>query len=438
MTAPTSLPAQLQLQRSATDYLIAAKQVEIQNLAYFLQMGQLVVMVSDLVHALQKERGASNIFLGSKGRHFEQSLSTLTQQTDQQIQDFKHTLNQIHPEISQHCSSSRLLNRIAYVLHGLAGLLTARQQIRQLELAPELATQLYSDIISGLLAIVFETADSAIDPTIARILVAMFNLMHGKELAGQERALGSAGFAAGQFSAAQIERLQYLIDAQERCFELFREFSHPAAQQLWQQQSSQSYLIEIERLRRLILTQPQHTTRTAPIDQDDQWFGLLTQRIDDLKSVETALEVHLQQLCEQKLHDAQVALGQQQALIEQLQHDNSDSFVVFLSGHAPQPLKSPHSDHFHPDGLSPRLGRSVFELVQHQAQRLQQMNDELDAARQALEERKLQQKAKALLIKHRQMSEDEAHRLLRQMAMDQGKKLSDVAKSIIDMAQVWR
>lgn len=426
------------LQRSATDYLIAAKQVEIQNLAYFLQMGQLVVMISDLVHALQKERGASNIFLGSKGQHFEQSLQTLTLNTDQHIQDFKQTLNQIHPELSQHCGSSRLLNRIAYVLHGLAGLLTARQQIRQLELAPELATQLYSDIISGLLAIVFETADSAVDPTIARILVAMFNLMHGKELAGQERALGSVGFAAGQFSAVQTVRLQTLIDKQERCFELFREFSQSAALQLWQQYDNQPYLIEIERLRRLILTQQPHHSLAA--DPDDRWFALLTQRIDDLKAVETALEVHLQQLCEQKLSDAKAALGQQQALIEQLEQnkqDSNDHFVVFLSSQDPQ-LKTPAQEHLHPDGLSPRLGRSVFELVQHQAHRLQQMQDELDAARQALEERKLQQKAKALLIKHRKMTEDEAHRLLRQMAMDQGKKLSEVAKTIIDMADVWR
>lgn len=434
-----SNPSPAPLQRSATDYLIAAKQVEIQNLAYFLQMGQLVVMISDLVHALQKERGASNIFLGSKGQHFEQSLQTLTLNTDQQIQDFKHTLNQIHPELSQHCGSSRLLNRIAYVLHSLAGLLTARQQIRQLELAPELATQLYSDIISGLLAIVFETADTAVDPTIARILVAMFNLMHGKELAGQERALGSAGFAAGQFHPAQIERLQNLIDAQERCFELFCEFSHPAALQLWQQHAGHSYLVDIERLRRLILTQA-NTQNTTTADQDDVWFALLTQRIDDLKTIETALEVHLQQRCEQKLSEAQTALGQQQALIEQLEQnkqDSNDHFVVFLSSQDPQ-LKTPAQEHLHPNGLSPRLGRSVFELVQHQAHRLQQMQDELDAARQALEERKLQQKAKALLIKHRKMTEDEAHRLLRQMAMDQGKKLAEVAKLVIDMAEVWR
>lgn len=433
------MPTPSQPSRNATDYLIASKQAEIQNLAYFLQMGQLVVMISDLVHALQKERGASNIFLGSQGQHFDQLLVELIADTDRQIDHFGQTLARIHPELSHHCSSSRLLNRIAYVLHGLAGLPSGRQQIRQLSTVPELATQLYSELISGLLAIVFETADTAVDPTIARILVAMFNLMHGKELAGQERALGSAGFAAGQFNPAQIERLQNLIDAQERCFELFCEFSHPAALQLWQQHASHSYLTDIERLRRLILTQANaHNTTTA--DQDDVWFALLTQRIDDLKTIETALEVHLQQRCEQKLSEAQTALGQQQALIEQLQqhkHDNNDSFVVFLSSQDPQ-LKTPAQEHLHPDGLSPRLGRSVFELVQHQAHRLQQMQDELDAARQALEERKLQQKAKALLIKHRKMSEDEAHRLLRQMAMDQGKKLAEVAKLVIDMAEFWR
>lgn len=426
--------------RSATDYLIASKQAEIQNLEYFLQMGQLVVMVSDVVHALQKERGASNIFLGSKGSHFEQLLLELTTHTDQQIQLFQNTLRHIHPQISTHAGNSRLLNRIAYVLHGLAGLDAARQKIRRLELDTEAASQLYKNLISGLLAIVFETADAAVDPTIARILVAMFNLMHGKELAGQERALGAAGFAAGQFRPDQIERLQHLIDAQERCFELFRDFANPAAQQLWQQQSSHSYLIDIERLRRVALTQttPPQPTLSPPNQQSDVWFNLLTQRIDDLKTVETALEVHLQKLCEQTLQEAKIALGQQQALIEQLTHDDHESVMLFVSGHDPQPLKTSSIEQFHPEGLSPRLSRSVFELVQHQAQRLQQMHDELDAARQALEERKLQQKAKALLMKHRRMSEDEAHRLLRQMAMDQGKKLSEVAKNIIEMAGVWR
>lgn len=416
---------------TAADYLIASKQAEIQNLDYFLQMGQLVVMVSDLVHALQKERGASNIFIASKGQHFQQSLIDLSQNTDHHIQLFQTMLTQIHTQISTQAGNSRLLNRTANVLHGLAGLATLRQHIHQLKMTTQPTTQRYSDIISGLLAIVFETADAAVDPTIARILIAMFNLMHGKELAGQERALGAAGFAAGSFTAVQIERLQYLIDAQERCFELFLEFSNAATLQLWQQHTAHTYLIDIERLRRMILTQ-----RRTETDSSEDWFDLVTQRIDDLKTIETAIEVQLQQCCQQTLQDAQESLKQQKILVHHLQHDDSSGgFTALLNPDKTHPM---HLDHFHPDRLSPQLGRSVFELVQHQAQRLQQMQDELDTARQAIEERKLQQKAKALLIKHRHMSEDEAHRLLRQMAMDQGKKIAEVAKNLIDMADIWR
>lgn len=40
--------------------------------------------------------------------------------------------------------------------------------------------------------------------------------MQGKELTGQERALGAAGFAAGQFSAEQRSAMVALIEAQEQ------------------------------------------------------------------------------------------------------------------------------------------------------------------------------------------------------------------------------
>ncbi len=52
---------------SAADYLIASKQCELMHLQHFLQMGKLIQSISNLVHGLQQERGASNVFLGSGG-----------------------------------------------------------------------------------------------------------------------------------------------------------------------------------------------------------------------------------------------------------------------------------------------------------------------------------------------------------------------------------
>ena len=47
---------------NAGDYLIASKKCELMSLQYFLQMGKLIQCISNLVHGLQRERGASNIF----------------------------------------------------------------------------------------------------------------------------------------------------------------------------------------------------------------------------------------------------------------------------------------------------------------------------------------------------------------------------------------
>lgn len=429
---PRIMPASL----NAIDFLMASKQSEIQSLEYFLNMGQLVVMVSDLIHSLQKERGASNLYLGSKGHYFAEELLNYSTETDQQIIQFNATLTQIHREMATHAGNSRLLNRIAYALHALAGLPLFRAQVRQFDIETDVVVLVFSEIISGLLSIVFETADAAVDPTIARILVALFNLMHGKELMGQERAVGVAGFSSEKFSTEQCERLQRLMDGQERCFELFFEFSDIASRKLYEQYSHSTYMVEIEKLRRLALN---HPPRKIESQQGDQWFKLLTQHMDNLKTVELGLQMHLQQLCLQRVSDAKQMLTQQQDLINTLPMHVEDTFVVFL-GASPSLTSQTITpqDYYHSDGIGPKLGRSVFELVQDQAHSLQQMHDELTAARTAIEEKKLQEKAKVLLMKNRKLSEDQAHKLLRQMAMDQGKRLSEVAKIIVDMAPIWR
>ncbi len=416
---------------SATDFLIASKQSEIQSLEYFLNMGQLVVVISDLVHALQRERGASNLYLGSKGLHYAEVLMDYTHETDLQITEFDATLKQIYREMTEHAGNGRLLNRIAYALHALANLPQCRAQVREQSIQTSAAVMVYSGVIAGLLAIIFETADAAVDPTIARVLVALYNLMQGKELTGQERAVGSAGFSSGRFTTEQRERLQNLIEGQERCFELFHEFTDPASYALYTHYVQSPYRAEIDQLRHTALSESGFEIEPT---LGEQWFKLVTQHIDSLKIVELGLQSHLQRLCLQCVLDAKQTLTQHQDLIDTLETHPEESFIVMLSSaqaHSPAALQ----DYAHPEGFGPKLGRSVLELVQNQAQSLQHMQDELTAARTALEEKKLQEKAKVLLMKHRKLTEDQAHKLLRQMAMDQGKRLTDIARAVVEMAQ---
>jgi AmiR/NasT family two-component response regulator len=83
-----------------------------------------------------------------------------------------------------------------------------------------------------------------------------------------------------------------------------------------------------------------------------------------------------------------------------------------------------------------QLDRSILELVQDQSRRLQSMGHELDTVRASLNERKLIERAKGLLMAHRHLSEEEAHKTMRQMAMNQNRRMIDVAEALLSMAEV--
>jgi len=258
--------------------------------------------------------------------------------------------------------------------------------------------------------------------------------MNGKELAGQERAVGSAGFSRGHFDNALSQRMTHLIEAQQRCFEVFTSFADPESLSLWQKCTTRSREHDIERLRQLGCSIGRYKDLDPALA--DEWFELMSERIDELKTVEDSLESHFHSRCIEKYTDARHSLAHQETLVASLdQHGHAPQPVLVLCD-APEPGERTTEETFDSHGVGQRFGRSIFDLVQQQSQRLQTMSDELQAAKEALEERKTQEKAVLLLMLHRQLSNDEAHKLLRKLAMNQGKKLPEVARSILAMAEV--
>lgn len=86
------------------------------------------------------------------------------------------------------------------------------------------------------------------------------------------------------------------------------------------------------------------------------------------------------------------------------------------------------------DGLRPERVAAVMDAAIARFQMFRRMRLELEATRRALEERKLIDRAKGILMKARGIGEDEAYALLRRTAMDQGKKLADVAAALVTAA----
>jgi response regulator NasT len=86
------------------------------------------------------------------------------------------------------------------------------------------------------------------------------------------------------------------------------------------------------------------------------------------------------------------------------------------------------------DGLNPARLRSLIDVAVARFQAMRQMRAELEATRRALEERKVIDRAKGILMKARGLSEEEAYALLRKTAMDQNRRVADVAQALVTAA----
>jgi len=90
------------------------------------------------------------------------------------------------------------------------------------------------------------------------------------------------------------------------------------------------------------------------------------------------------------------------------------------------------------DGLEPARVKAIVEVACARFDQFQQLREALAAAEDRLVERKLVERAKGLLMQARGLSEDEAYRALRRMAMDRNKRLADVAQAVVDTAELLR
>src|SRR5687767_3415256 len=82
------------------------------------------------------------------------------------------------------------------------------------------------------------------------------------------------------------------------------------------------------------------------------------------------------------------------------------------------------------DGLRKERVKSILDLTISRFQAFDRLQSELEQAKSALDDRKIIEQAKALLMQQRGCSEDDAYVLLRRTAMNQNRRIADLARSL--------
>lgn len=89
------------------------------------------------------------------------------------------------------------------------------------------------------------------------------------------------------------------------------------------------------------------------------------------------------------------------------------------------------------DGLTARRVKPVIELAIARFTEMQFLYKELTETKENLEERKVIERAKGILMSRKNINENEAYTSLRKLAMGQNKKISDIAKNVIEMSEIF-
>ncbi|MVA74252.1 ANTAR domain-containing protein [Agrobacterium vitis] len=88
------------------------------------------------------------------------------------------------------------------------------------------------------------------------------------------------------------------------------------------------------------------------------------------------------------------------------------------------------------DGLRKERVKPILDMAVIRFRAFERLQRELTEARTALEERKVIERAKGILMKMRGLSEEEAFALLRQSAMNEKKKMVEIAQSFVTAASL--
>ncbi|MCJ2047074.1 nitrate- and nitrite sensing domain-containing protein [Methylobacterium sp. J-078] len=240
--------------------------------------------VSAFVHEAQRERGASSLFLGSKGTQFRAELDAQRLRTDA-------SRRALDIAADAEAFGAGMARRQAALADGLAGIAAHRKAVDDLARTPAQNMALYSGVIGQALDLVREMSQVASSADLAARVSAYSAFLSLKELAGQERAAASAIIGAGRIDLPGHERLASLLAGQTTYEGLFRLGADPAQAALLDATKAGAPAREVDRLRRIVLDTPPGTP--LAVTDAPAWFGLATQRIDGLKGIEDRLTADL-------------------------------------------------------------------------------------------------------------------------------------------------
>ena len=418
--------------QSVENFIILSKRrylEELQRLAYSCDFVETIGLV---IHLLQAERGASCLYTASVGKRFAKERAELAHNNQDLDKKFKLAL-ELHLDHHQ-SAGAKQLSLISWILLGFDELAQFRHQVTLLKVSSPDCMQFFTQRISYLVSLIFEITDNTVESKISKHLVSLYNLVQAKEFAGQERAVGSQAFGSGLLSEYHHQRLLDLSALQDRHAELFYEFATPALKKMWDDCKQSILNQQHSKLKAKLV----HGSINQPLrsEEGQTWFNLSSERLGEIWKIQCDLvnDMHhqLDVLIAQAEKDLQLAEQSLKLAKEGVMVGVEGPYCLLEMPQAPNSYTIYAADDYSADGQVYPMA-SVIHLLQQQSAQIAEIEHELSATKKALNERKYIERAKGVLMRQLAISEEEAYKILRTTAMEQNRKIFEVAESIIEI-----
>lgn len=183
------------------------------NYTKFQKLDELVnlsIKMTSLVHELQKERGMTAGFLGSKGVKFKDKLPLQKELTNKRKKEFEIYLNKLDIKWYKDDFNTLLKDSLKRV----SNLEKIRDRVVNLKITGKEAIAYYTNMNGSFLETVRITSKFSPNNDMTQQLTSYTNFLLAKERAGIERAVGAVTFAANKFLPGMKLKFNRLISEQ--------------------------------------------------------------------------------------------------------------------------------------------------------------------------------------------------------------------------------
>jgi methyl-accepting chemotaxis protein len=264
---------------------------------------KLAVIVGDLVHETQRERGSSSVFMSSRGTRFAAELQAQRTLTDDRRVKYLQFVRANDPSWPPQVSAALRMTDSQ-----LTEIEARRRQVTDLSAPVPEVIGYYNDLNRRLLDSVASIASKSGDAELRGWSTAYFAFLQAKEHTGMERAQLSNVFGADHFSPGQYFTVASLLAAQRTYLHMFTIGAPARVVQLYRQKSETPVFAEVEARERLAFGSGPPVGERAGFGVDStEWYKLMTRKIDLLKEVENATASAILLRAEGLARDATVA-----------------------------------------------------------------------------------------------------------------------------------